>query len=361
MAGKSRQAIAPAMAETQANKGGFSLISNEKLIQIYATMVKCRMVQERARARMRERGLKGSGFVSTGQEAAFVGAALDLGEEDAIAASQGESMARFLKGEPLEGIFREVEVVARSAGIAGAFRAAKGDRRPVAALPHATIAAQLRAAARIASANGRKSKGKVLVAFSSAEFPASKTGRGTPDFARLEGLPIVFVCLNGHSREPESLKRQAGVDSIAAKAQAHGVAGIAVDGDDAVAVYRVAFEAIARARRGARPTLIECQTWRLPVRPPKVRARSGGKAKAELAGTGEAILNDRILNDPILNDPILNMERYLATKSLFSPGMKRRITRKFKQELDAAIRGAKRPMKSRGARPRGKRTRETGK
>jgi|HubBroStandDraft_1064217.scaffolds.fasta_scaffold65045_2 TPP-dependent pyruvate/acetoin dehydrogenase alpha subunit len=351
MVGKSRRAIAPATAETQANKGGFSLISNEKLIQIYAAMVKCRMVHERVRARMRERGLKGSGFVSTGQEAAFVGAALDLGEEDAIAASRGEWMARFLRGEPLARIVREVEVGARSAGIARASRSVKGARRPVAALPSATIAAQLRAAARIARANGRKSKGKVLVVFSQAKSSASEFGQETPDFARLDGLPMVFICLNGHSREPESLSRQAGGEGIAAKAQAHGISGIAVDGDDAVAVYRVAFEAIARARRGARPTLIECQTWRLPVRPRNGGARSGGAAKPERAGTGDAIFND----------PILNMERYLAGKGLFSAGMKDKIMGDFNKDLDAAIRSAKRPLKSRGARARGKRASDSAK
>ncbi len=75
-------------------------------------------------------------------------------------------------------------------------------------------------------------------------------------------LPIVFVCQNNMWAESVSLKLQTKVQDIALKAQAYGFPGITVDGNDVVAVYRVASEAIARARKGAGPTLIECKTYR---------------------------------------------------------------------------------------------------
>ena len=84
-----------------------------------------------------------------------------------------------------------------------------------------------------------------------------------------------------------------------------------VDGDDAVAVYRVATEAIAHARRGGRPTLIECKPW------PLADAQPGKRRKP--------------------TDPISNMETYLTRKGLFDKKFKSAVTTAFRRELNAAI------------------------
>ena len=59
-----------------------------------------------------------------------------------------------------------------------------------------------------------------------------------------------------------SQSRHQAIKDIADRAAASGIPGVAVDGNDVMAVYEAASEAIARARKGQGPTLIECKTWR---------------------------------------------------------------------------------------------------
>ena len=113
-------------------------------------------------------------------------------------------------------------------------------------------------------------------------------------------LPILLVCHNDTD-----------VD-ICQQAEDCGFPGVTVDGDDAVAVYRVATEAIAHARRGSGPTLIECKPW--PLAAPSIGRRS----------------------KPI--DPILNMETYLVRKGLFDKKFKSAVVAAFRRELDDATR-----------------------
>ena len=92
-------------------------------------------------------------------------------------------------------------------------------------------------------------------------------------------LPILFVSQSDTpvwAGEPQRTvqDREAGL-----KAQAGGLPEIAVDGNDVVAVYRVATEAIAHARRGNGPTLIECQAER--SRGPRPYPQDGGLPRAQ--------------------------------------------------------------------------------
>lgn len=75
-------------------------------------------------------------------------------------------------------------------------------------------------------------------------------------------LPVIFVCQNNlFAEHTEFAKMTAGAD-IAGRAAGYGMPGVRVDGNDPVAMYKVANEAIARARAGEGPTLIEAMTFR---------------------------------------------------------------------------------------------------
>ena len=83
------------------------------------------------------------------------------------------------------------------------------------------------------------------------------------NFAGVYQSPIVFFCQNNHWAISVPSKWQTASESFAVKAQAYGFEGVRVDGNDVLAVYRVTSEAVARARRGEGPTLIEALTYRL--------------------------------------------------------------------------------------------------
>ena len=75
-------------------------------------------------------------------------------------------------------------------------------------------------------------------------------------------LPVVFVCQNNLYAEHTRFEDGTGGGSVAMRAAGYGIPGERVDGNDPVAVYRAAREAVGRARAGEGPTLLECMTYR---------------------------------------------------------------------------------------------------
>jgi TPP-dependent pyruvate/acetoin dehydrogenase alpha subunit len=75
-------------------------------------------------------------------------------------------------------------------------------------------------------------------------------------------LPVIFVCQNNLYAEHTALAIGTSVEHIASRAAAYSMPGVTVDGNDPVAMYWAAREAIERARSGGGPTLIEARTFR---------------------------------------------------------------------------------------------------
>jgi TPP-dependent pyruvate/acetoin dehydrogenase alpha subunit len=167
----------------------------------------------------------------------------------------------------------------------------------------------------VALANKIQNNHKIAVAFCGHESCSSESWNEALHFAGVHQLPILFVCQNDLLAE-----------DISQQATACGFPGIPVDANDVVAVYRVACEAIAHARKGNGPTLIECMPYRLNTR---LSIAAGKRRNPETVEIGAG------------SDPILNMERYLAGKGLFSKALKARIAGAFTKELDAAIKAAR--------------------
>lgn len=190
---------------------GFSLISNQKLLSLYSAMVQCRRIAERPGK------LNRMGDLSLlGHEAAAVGAAIDLLPRDALAAD----------------VWPEA-----------AFKAIN---------PSVVVAAKVAAATR--SAIDGKDAGRIAVLFSSSRRASRPSWARSLRLAIEHNLPILFIALTRTTTAEEPL----GADSIPAR-EGYALPFISVDGNDVVAVYRVASEAITHARKGHGPTLIDCQ------------------------------------------------------------------------------------------------------
>ena len=85
------------------------------------------------------------------------------------------------------------------------------------------------------------------------------------NFAGVFQAPVVFVCQNNQWAISIPRSKQTNSATLAQKAIAHGLPGIQVDGNDVLAVYSAAREAVDRARSGGGPTLIECFTYRMSL------------------------------------------------------------------------------------------------
>jgi len=82
------------------------------------------------------------------------------------------------------------------------------------------------------------------------------------NMASIWNLPVLFVCENNQYATEVPFATVARNTHVAERGQAYGLPGIAVDGNDVLAVYAAAEEAVRRARAGEGPTLLECRTYR---------------------------------------------------------------------------------------------------
>jgi TPP-dependent pyruvate/acetoin dehydrogenase alpha subunit len=283
----------PPAAHVQPAQNGFSLISNGKLLALYSTMLKCRMIQGRIRILFRQNNFTGNHSPAVGREAAAVGVAIDLAPEDTVAPPPGDLIPLFINGLPLETLF------------GGLFH-------PVA--PSSGIAARLKIATDAALANKLNKNNKISVALSTSEPASLGPWHEALSFAGLHSLPMVFVSWTTLPPQSLTLGSQTKAKGIPLKTKAYSFPSITVDGNDAVAVYRVAHEAIAHARLGHGPTLIKCKTCRWKA-----------------------------------DDPIMNMENYLTRKGLFTEEFKSEVVAGFNMALDAAIEIAERPHSRKAA------------
>lgn len=98
-------------------------------------------------------------------------------------------------------------------------------------------------------------------------FGDGASARGTWHEAALQAsvwkLPIVWVCENNGWAVSARFSEQSPTENIADRASAYGVPGVIVDGQDTIAVYEAVAEAVARARSGLGPTLVEAKTLRI--------------------------------------------------------------------------------------------------
>jgi 2-oxoisovalerate dehydrogenase E1 component alpha subunit len=142
------------------------------------------------------------------------------------------------------------------------------------------------------------------------------------NFAGIHKLPVVFVCENNEYAISVPVAKQVAGGSVAARAQGYGFPGVTVDGNDVLAVYAVAKEALARARAGEGPTLIEAKTYRL------VPHTSDDDDRRYRSRQEVEAWNAR--------DPIPRFQRYLEERGLLEAKEKDALAKTAAEEVDAA-------------------------
>ena len=140
-------------------------------------------------------------------------------------------------------------------------------------------------------------------------------------------LPVIFVCENNQYGEFTPAASAMNIKDIAVRAQGYGIPGVIVDGTDAIAMYTAAQEAVARARRGAGPTLIEAKTH-----------RRGGHAEGEdafLAGQQYLLPEER--EAMRRNDPLLKLHDYIVERQLVALETLETLDQEVRQAVADAV------------------------
>ncbi|HEY6305380.1 MAG TPA: thiamine pyrophosphate-dependent enzyme [Candidatus Angelobacter sp.] len=286
-------------------------------------MLGCRMAAERARSLVKEGRLAGDLGAATGTEAAEVGALIDLLADDCVAPGRRDLIAFFIRGTPLRAVF--AQLYARQAGPNGRVLARNRSQFPQTMVaPAFAVSAQLNLVTGVAWSLKRHGKARVAVAFSGDDSASLGFWRDAVCFSAAHKLPIVHIVHNNAGDGSVSARLSRLADDSAAIVQP--IPAFTVDGNDVVAVYRVAQEAIRRARQGHGPALIECQTYRW-----------GSQFETDSSSRR----SDSVQLDQA-TDPIARMEAYLEQKHLWSDKWKHRLSQRFRQQLDKAVEASRR-------------------
>jgi len=236
-------------------------IDNTKLREIYTTMVRIRSFEERAIAEYRK-GLPGFMHSSVGQEAIPAAVCAFLKEDDYIISTHRGHADIIAKRARLDKMM--AELFAKETG----YCKGKGGSMHIAAVDLNIIGATgvvgdgIPIATGVALGCKMRKLDRVAVAF----FGDGATNTGAfhegVGLAAIWDLPVVFVCSNNLYSMSTPLKDYTKLKNLSDKAKAYGIPGVTVDGNDAVAVAKVASQAIERARHGKGPTLIVGNTYR---------------------------------------------------------------------------------------------------
>ena len=230
-------------------------LSTEELKRLYRAMLLGRRLDERM-VRLQRQGRIGTFAPIKGQEASQLGTVSCLRPSDWMVPSFRETAAMIWRGWPIE------KLLLLFAGYLEGGQPAPDQHDLPITIP---VATQIPHAVGLAYAAQYRGDDAVTMTF----FGDGATSEGdfheAMNFAGVWHVPIVFVCQNNQWAISVPLKKQTHSRTIAEKALAYGFPGLQVDGNDILAVCAAGREAVARARAGEGPTLIECVTYRLGV------------------------------------------------------------------------------------------------
>jgi 2-oxoisovalerate dehydrogenase E1 component alpha subunit len=283
------------------------------LVSLYRAMVLARTFDLKAVALQRT-GRLGTYAVSLGQEAVAVGVASAMRPEDALLPSYRDNAALLWRGVTMEEILLFWGGDERGNHWSGPahdfpFCIPVGSQAPHAA--GVAYAFKFRKEARVAVCifgDGATSKGDLWEAM---------------NFAGVWKLPVVFVANNNQWAISVPLKLQTASQTLAQKAIAAGFPGEQVDGNDVIAMHAAAEEAIAAARSGAGPRLIEAVTYRLgdhTTADDAARYRSPDEVQAHWK-----------------EDPVARLRANLVSRMGWGKAEEEQIASECEQRVEAAI------------------------
>src|SRR5712675_1672389 len=285
----------------------------ELLVSFYRAMVLARAFDLKA-VSLQRTGRLGTYAVALGQEAVGVGIASAMRQEDALLPSYRDNAALLWRGVKMEEILLFWGGDERGSLSSG----------PAHDFPYCIpVASQAPHAAGVAYAFKFRKEPRVAVCL----FGDGATSKGdvweAMNFAGVHKLPVVFVANNNQWAISVPLKWQTASQTLAQKAIAAGFPGEQVDGNDVIAVRAAAEDAIAQARAGGGPRLIEALTYRLSdhtTADDAARYRPPEEVQARWK-----------------EEPIARLRAYLVSQKAWGKAQEEELATECQKEIEAAI------------------------
>ncbi len=288
-------------------------LSDNELKNMYETMLFIRLFDQKA-FNMQRQGRIGTYIQVAGQEAAQVGAALAMGDEDILFPSFRETGMLIARGHPMHRLLMYWNGDER-----GMFNEELHKNFPI-CIPVGTHMPHASGYGWASRLQGKKSV--AVAAFGDGATSKADFYEGL-NFAGMFKANTVYFCQNNEWAISVPRSKQTKAETLAQKAIACGVEGVQVDGNDIIGVYLIMKKALDKARNGGGPTLIEAMTYRIGDHSTsddakKYRDESEPRKMAEF-------------------DPVLRMEKFLGKKGLWTPQYKDELTKKYNNDIEQQV------------------------
>ena len=233
------------------------------LLRMFETMVLMRAVEDRMVSMYRAGDLLGSLYTGHWHEAIAVGTVSALRQEDFLAPIHRDLGAHLWRGMDPAQIMASFmgKATSPTGGRDGTLHYGRLDLNIY--NPPSHIPDNYPVATGAAFAFQYRSEDLVALAYCGDGSTSEGDFHEAVNIAAVMKLPCVFVVENNQYAYSTPLRLQSATDGFSVKAQAYGIPGVTVDGTDVLAVHDATAEAVARARAGEGPSLIECVTMRM--------------------------------------------------------------------------------------------------
>lgn len=292
-------------------------------------MLRIRLVEQRIAELYPDKEMRCPCHLCIGQEAVAAGVCASLDKEDYLFGTYRAHGLYLAKGGDLKAMVAELygKQTGCTRGKGGSMQLVAPDAGLLctSALVGGTIPMAVGAA--LASRMSRSARVAVVV------FGDGGTEEGvfheSMNFASLRKLPVVFVCENNFYAVYTHQSRRQCADNIYQRAAAYQMAGVRIDGNNALDVYQATSDAVARARRGEGPSLIECRTYRwLEHVGPSSDTHLGYRSEEEL-------------REWKARCPVKTYQEMLLSEGVVSEEEIRAMTAQISEEIEEAVAYAK--------------------
>jgi TPP-dependent pyruvate/acetoin dehydrogenase alpha subunit len=237
-------------------------LAPEQLMEMYYWLRLIRSFDERLSVLVKQGKVRSGVYTGIGQEAIIVGTCFGLRKEDFIAPLHRDLGAFLMKGVEPRVMMSQMfgKVTGLSKGRDSALHSGVNDLGIFGNT--SMLGANLPVATGLALTFKMEQTDNVVIAYFGEG--ASNVGdfHEALNFAGVQQLPILFICENNQYAYSVPLEKSMAIDDVAERAHGYGFDGVAINGNDVLAVYQATQGALARARAGDGPTLIECKTYR---------------------------------------------------------------------------------------------------
>jgi pyruvate dehydrogenase E1 component alpha subunit len=295
-------------------EGHVPVLAGDELLGAWRAMLQSRTIDERCFSLQRQ-GRLGTFSPVNGEEAAVVGSAwaLDPGR-DWVVPQYRELPAMLRHGLQL------AQALSYYRGHPAGSRIDEGVR----VLPYQiSLAAQLPHAVGLAWGLRHQGSDAVVMTYFGDGASSEGDAHEALNLAGVRRAPVVFVLKNNGWAISTPVRKQTATQSFAARAAGYGIAGELVDGNDLFAMHDACSRAVARARAGDGPTLIEARTYRM--------------GPHNTSDDPTRYVDPDELEEHRALDPVARVRRYLIAEGLVGEESEQRLLAELRDEFDAAV------------------------